>query len=283
MEKQHKQLNTQRMDARQKLAHARHQLKELEAASALRADDAARMGLERSIKDQEKRYSQAQLVLEDRPKNQLKVTKLPFQDWNLHCGVETWQCMKETQEDRYVNGMQYGDMVAYMVLDGHSGSACADYTSEHLWGNITKRLDTAIKPITEDALKQCVTDAFAETDEAFLNIAEKQDLLDGTTCCLVIFWIDENDVNMDGSKELRKKALCANVGDSRAVMSKLSGRGIRMSDDHKPNRPDEIVRINKAGGQVVDVGGVPRVFTNHAIEVNGMSMQVGFLNSFLNL
>ena len=52
----------------------------------------------------------------------------------------------------------------------------------------------------------------------------------------------------------------ANVGDCRAVLCR-AGKAIRLSDDHKPNRRDEKARIERAGGHVVDIGGIHRVCT----------------------
>eukprot|EP00969_Alexandrium_andersonii_P354832 15443071-Alexandrium_andersonii.AAC.1 len=54
-------------------------------------------------------------------------------------------------------------------------------------------------------------------------------------------------------------------GDSRAVLCRASSAdssqlsALRLSDDHKPNRPDEQRRIEARGG-IVDVHGVWRVF-----------------------
>ncbi len=43
----------------------------------------------------------------------------------------------------------------------------------------------------------------------------------------------------------------ANLGDSRAIMSLNKGKDIKViSNDHKPSEPDEISRIQKAGGRV---------------------------------
>jgi serine/threonine protein phosphatase PrpC len=43
----------------------------------------------------------------------------------------------------------------------------------------------------------------------------------------------------------------ANVGDSRAVMSKNGGKDIvELTTDHKPNHPNEKKRITESGGKV---------------------------------
>ncbi|OMJ93818.1 hypothetical protein SteCoe_3142 [Stentor coeruleus] len=48
------------------------------------------------------------------------------------------------------------------------------------------------------------------------------------------------------------KIICANIGDSRAVIGNCDRNGnwraVELSNDHKPNRPDEAKRINLAGG-----------------------------------
>ncbi|PKI72430.1 hypothetical protein CRG98_007176 [Punica granatum] len=46
----------------------------------------------------------------------------------------------------------------------------------------------------------------------------------------------------------------ANCGDSRAVMCR-GGTAIALSEDHKPNRPDELKRIEAAGGRVINWNG----------------------------
>ncbi|KAG8387904.1 hypothetical protein BUALT_Bualt02G0069900 [Buddleja alternifolia] len=46
------------------------------------------------------------------------------------------------------------------------------------------------------------------------------------------------------------KIVVANCGDSRAVLCR-NGRAIPLSTDHKPDRPDELDRIQAAGGRVI--------------------------------
>lgn len=74
---------------------------------------------------------------------------------------------------------------------------------------------------------------------------------------------DWDDHNEDGNPVNTPKAGCtaivglvvgktlhvANVGDSRCVLSR-KGRSEELSEDHKPNLPDEMKRVLKAGGFV---------------------------------
>ncbi|KAK8662460.1 hypothetical protein V6N13_092033 [Hibiscus sabdariffa] len=46
------------------------------------------------------------------------------------------------------------------------------------------------------------------------------------------------------------KIIVANCGDSRAVLCR-KGVAVPLSDDHKPDRPDELLRIEEAGGRVI--------------------------------
>ena len=59
----------------------------------------------------------------------------------------------------------------------------------------------------------------------------------GTTACVVLMTTSE--------------IFCANTGDSRAIL----GRGTSvfdLSDDHKPENEDELIRIEAAGCDVTD-------------------------------
>ncbi|XP_021720791.1 probable protein phosphatase 2C 24 isoform X2 [Chenopodium quinoa] len=47
-----------------------------------------------------------------------------------------------------------------------------------------------------------------------------------------------------------EKIIVANCGDSRAVLCR-NGKSFPLSDDHKPDRPDELNRIEEAGGRVI--------------------------------
>ncbi|XP_030447272.1 probable protein phosphatase 2C 24 [Syzygium oleosum] len=64
------------------------------------------------------------------------------------------------------------------------------------------------------------------------------------------------------------KIVVANCGDSRAVLSR-KGKAVPLSSDHRPDRPDELNRIQEAGGRVIYWGG-PRV-----LGVLAMSRAIG--------
>jgi len=49
----------------------------------------------------------------------------------------------------------------------------------------------------------------------------------------------------------RTEIICANAGDSRTVLCR-SGRAKEMSEDHKPENPGELSRIQRSGGFVED-------------------------------
>ncbi|GAV70324.1 PP2C domain-containing protein [Cephalotus follicularis] len=64
------------------------------------------------------------------------------------------------------------------------------------------------------------------------------------------------------------KIVVSNCGDSRAVLCR-NGVAIPLSSDHKPDRPDELVRIEGAGGRVI-YWDIPRV-----LGVLAMSRAIG--------
>ncbi|KAK7285171.1 hypothetical protein RJT34_19932 [Clitoria ternatea] len=64
------------------------------------------------------------------------------------------------------------------------------------------------------------------------------------------------------------KIIISNCGDSRAVLCR-SGFAIPLSSDHKPDRPDELLRVQAAGGRVIYWDG-PRV-----LGVLAMSRAIG--------
>ncbi|KAF8726854.1 hypothetical protein HU200_019334 [Digitaria exilis] len=95
-------------------------------------------------------------------------------------------------------------------------------------------------------------EAYRKTDSEFLDAERNSHRDDGSTASTAVLVGDHLYV--------------ANVGDSRAVISK-AGKAIALSEDHKPNRSDERKRIESAG--TWRVGGVlamSRAFGNRLLK-----------------
>jgi len=63
----------------------------------------------------------------------------------------------------------------------------------------------------------------------------------GSTCCVVIQYKDSSNKN---------KIWVLNIGDSRAVKCNKNNIAEQLSQDHKPNNPEEKKRIESLGGKI---------------------------------
>jgi len=91
------------------------------------------------------------------------------------------------------------------------------------------------------------------------------------------------DVYVSGSTGImgvvkKNNLFVANVGDSRAVLGRVSVNGkleaVDLSEDQKPDRPDEHARIIRYGGRVFEWG-VPRVWQRD-VDMPGLAMARSF-------
>jgi serine/threonine protein phosphatase PrpC len=121
------------------------------------------------------------------------------------------------------------------VYDGHAGEKASLYLEEHLY----KRVD-ALEDLGDDAaVSKCVQDFDAE----FLSDESRRE--DGSTCCFAV--VKHADLS---AKEKKWEVMVSNVGDSRAVIIRKDGKCVPLTEDHKPETPEEEKRINDAGGIV---------------------------------
>ncbi len=119
------------------------------------------------------------------------------------------------------------------VFDGHGGSRAAEYVKKHLFDNLLKH------PKFIDDTKLAIAEAYKQTDQDYLKTEISQSRDAGSTASTALLVGD--------------RLLVANVGDSRAVISR-GGKAVALSTDHKPNRTDERQRIEDAGGVVMWAG-----------------------------
>ncbi|CAH2073193.1 unnamed protein product [Thlaspi arvense] len=127
-----------------------------------------------------------------------------------------------------------GEIVGlFGVFDGHGGARAAEYVKRHLFSNLI----THPKFISDT--KSAITDAYNHTDSELLKSENSHNRDAGSTASTAILVGD--------------RLLVANVGDSRAVISR-GGNAIAVSRDHKPDQSDERERIENAGGFVMWAG-----------------------------
>lgn len=151
------------------------------------------------------------------------------------------------QEDRYTIS-QIGEMndntpiSLYGIYDGHVGDKASKFCKERLHLHL-KNSSTFKHGDVSNAL----VDTFMSIDKDFVYKGEP----DGTTSCVCVI------IGKD-------KIICANAGDSRAIVVKGDGSAVAMSIDHKPDLPSEKKRIVDLGG-FISHHGVWRVNGNMAV------------------
>jgi serine/threonine protein phosphatase PrpC len=144
---------------------------------------------------------------------------------------------KPNNQDAYIilpNVREVKGNYIFGVCDGHGtyGHDVSAYVKKKLPQYIGEVLTGSED--TELAIKQCFKQVDRELRAGPIDVD-----LSGTTCNLVCI--------------LGKQLLCANCGDSRAVLARLEGshwKSIELSTDHKADLPDEHQRIIDAGGRV---------------------------------
>ncbi|XP_078429089.1 protein phosphatase 2C family protein isoform X2 [Wolffia australiana] len=178
------------------------------------------------------------------------------EDGKLCCGYSSFRGKRASMEDFFdvkileVNGQTVS---LFGVYDGHGGAHAAKYLKEHLFENLIGH------PQFISDTKLAISETYKKTDSDFLESERNTLRDDGSTASTAVL--------------VGSCLYVANVGDSRAVISK-AGKAIALSDDHKPNRSDERKRIEDAGGIVMwagtwRVGGVlamSRAFGNRLLK-----------------
>lgn len=125
----------------------------------------------------------------------------------------------------------------FAIFDGHLGDTVPAYLQKHLFHNILKEEEFWTDP------NRAISKAYERTDQAILT--HSPDLGRGGSTAVTAIVIDS------------RKLWVANVGDSRAVLSRR-GQAIQMSVDHEPNT--ERGSIENRGGFVSNMpGDVARV------------------------
>lgn len=133
--------------------------------------------------------------------------------------------------------IQGHELGLFAIYDGHLGDSVPAYLQKNLFANILKDEEFWTDP------SRSISKAYERTDQAILS--HSPDLGRGGSTAVTAILING------------RKLWIANVGDSRAVLSR-SGRAVQMSTDHEPNT--ERGSIENRGGFVSNMpGDVARV------------------------
>jgi len=158
-----------------------------------------------------------------------------------------WGCMsvqgkRDHMEDRYTVG-KLPSIALFGVFDGHGGSVTSTFASTYFNQYFVQNHNAH-----PDDMEKALRGAIAETQKQLQFAAPKKSPRDGSTA--IICAVDQEAI------------WTVNVGDSRAVLSRNS-KCIPLSEDHKPDRPDEKERIEAAGGQVLTNRDCPRIYNSN--------------------
>ncbi|KAL7606241.1 hypothetical protein Lser_V15G17218 [Lactuca serriola] len=127
----------------------------------------------------------------------------------------------------------------YGVYDGHGGSYVAYACRERLHKLLAEEMDIGNRNSTEMNWENLMVTSFTKMDEE----VNKTDVVDSMGSTAVVAVVSDKEI------------VVANCGDSRAVLSR-GGAAVPLSVDHKPDRPDELERIELSGGKVIDWNGL---------------------------
>lgn len=151
------------------------------------------------------------------------------------------------------------------VYDGHGGSQTALYCKDRLHVSVADEIRQT-EPTTEAHWEALMTDCFLKIDvEVAAMSGRKRIRSPGISGRGIESRQEEDDQKVPcaeakpsenaGSTAVvailgSRQIVVANCGDSRAVLSR-GGKAIPLSADHKPDRADEMARIESAGGRVI--------------------------------
>lgn len=127
------------------------------------------------------------------------------------------------------------------VFDGHAGTEASKFIKRTLATRVAALSD----PTNAEQLTQCVI----ALDNEFISTSDSETREHGSTCVFSVFWPNHDEKETD-EKKRSWNIVVSNVGDSRAMIIRKDGTCVSLTRDHKPQDPQEELRIQMAGGGV---------------------------------
>jgi serine/threonine protein phosphatase PrpC len=127
------------------------------------------------------------------------------------------------------------------VFDGHGGKLVSKYLRDNLPIFFIKKFKNSIFLETKTFTKYIIK-IFNLLQDKLKKDHPRAVIYCGSTCCLSIHCTD--------AQEKKSFLWIINVGDSRAILANKDNIGVQLSNDHKPNNPEEKKRIEDLGGNI---------------------------------
>ncbi|CAH1446774.1 unnamed protein product [Lactuca virosa] len=145
-----------------------------------------------------------------------------------------------TSDDNQTSSLHY-----FGVYDGHGCSHVATRCKDRLHLLVKEELNKKVESEWTKTMEQC----FNRMDK---EVIEWNQGTVGGNCRCELQAPESDAVGSTAVVAIMTpdKIIVANCGDSRAVLCR-NGKAVPLSNDHKPDRPDELNRIQAAGGRVI--------------------------------
>ena len=171
------------------------------------------------------------------------IRSVPIMDkYNVHdinlldgtLAISSMEGWRKTMEDTHIL-INMGNYIIVGVFDGHGNDMCAKFCQANFQRIFLTEFGKLSNVVTSPILQSTLICTFKILDNEFKQyMSEKNNARDCGTTALVVAITETNYV-------------IANAGDSRAiVIDKFTQSIIFSTLDHKPNDPDEKLRIEKA-------------------------------------
>jgi len=156
------------------------------------------------------------------------------------------------------------NMMLFAVFDGHGGSAVSQLCARWMPTRVAELMGSP-------DLKEKITQMHVEMDKQLRKVGQdkavkhppQQTKVAKCFPLLAAHPFEPNSFSYTGCTAVSayivgNKVYVANVGDSRTLLCR-NGKCVELSQDHKPNNPEEKRRIEAAGGRVQVIGPCARV------------------------
>lgn len=150
-----------------------------------------------------------------------------------------------TMEDEYA--LADGNRLA-AIFDGHGGGGVSRLLQQRFWPTVKECLAEVDNDDDDGASIFSYVAALKRAVRRIDALILQDPMLQYQGSTLTAVWVHStpHDNDNDTSKRQHRTLLAANLGDSRAVLSR-SGHAVALTRDHKPNDPDERNRLVALG------------------------------------